>query len=279
MKKQTEQNEVAEPVEEVVTLKPWEKYHRDKLGLLTSVDYIFNEDGSVNWRAMIKPEFLYPNKDWFEIRKLDMPQSVEGLEDKQLLIMLGGIKELAKLRGFHSVDYDVRNVRDDYVVAKCTINWMGNYESSFEEVDYSEVANATAANTDDFCFKFLETIACNRAFVRCVRNYLNVHIVGADEMDKSKNRVSEPLETTISNALPISAQGTLEKAVHEKLNLVDFESFKVFLRSLWKKAQETENTSVLELLQEAKEWKQFKDVSAKSARVLLKIVNENSKDN
>lgn len=270
---------MAEPVEEVVTLKPWEKYHRDKLGLLTSVDYIFNEDGSVNWRAMIKPEFLYPNKDWFEIRKLDMPQSVEGLEDKQLLIMLGGIKELAKLRGFHSVDYDVRNVRDDYVVAKCTINWMGNYESSFEEIDYSEYANATAANTDDFCFKFLETIACNRAFVRCVRNYLNVHIVGADEMDKSKNRVSEPLETTISNALPISAQGTLEKAVHEKLNLVDFESFKVFLRSLWKKAQETENTSVLELLQEAKEWKQFKDVSAKSARVLLKIVNEHSKDN
>jgi hypothetical protein len=106
-----------------------------------------------------------------------------------------------------------------------------------------------------------------------------VHIVGADEMDKSKNRVSEPLETTISNALPISAQGTLEKAVHEKLNLVDFESFKVFLRSLWKKAQETENTSVIELLQEAKEWKQFKDVSAKSARVLLKIVNEHSKDN
>jgi hypothetical protein len=228
---------------------------------------------------MIKPEFLYPNKDWFEIRKLDMPQSVEGLEDKQLLIMLGGIKELAKLRGFLSVDYDVRNVRDDYVVAKCTINWMGNYECSFEEIDYSEYANATAANTDDFCFKFLETIACNRAFVRCVRNYLNVHIVGADEMDKSKNRVSEPLETTISNALPISAQGTLEKAVHEKLNLVDFESFKVFLRSLWKKAQETENTSVLELLQEAKEWKQFKDVSAKSARVLLKIVNEHSKDN
>jgi hypothetical protein len=279
MKKQTDQNEVAEPVEAVVTQKPWEKYSRDKLGLLTSVDYIFNEDGSVNWRAMIKPEFLYPNKDWFEVRKLEMPTSIEGLEDKQLLIMLGGIKELAKLRGFHSVEYDVRNVRDDYVVAKCIINWMGNYESSFEEVDYSEVANATAANTDDFCFKFLETIACNRAFVRCVRNYLNIHIVGADEMDKSKNRVSEPLETTISNVLPISAQGTLEKAVHEKLNLVDFESFKVFLRSLWKKAQETNNTTVLDVLQEAKDWGQFKDVPAKSARILLKVVNEHSKDN
>ena len=51
---------------------------------------------------------------------------------------------------------------------------------------YTDVGNATLANTDAFCAKFLETIACNRAFVRCVRNYLNIHIVGADEIDKSK---------------------------------------------------------------------------------------------
>lgn len=276
MSKQNNQNE---SVENTHVAKPWEKYQRDKLGLLTSVNYVFNEDGSVNWRAMIKPEFLYPNKDWFELRKLEVPSSIEGLEDKQLLIMLGGIKELAKLRGFCSVRYDVCNVKDDYVTAKCTIEWMENYESNNDLITYQDVANATASNTDDFCFKFLETIACNRAFVRCVRNYLNIHIVGADEIDKSKNRVKEPMEVITSNALPISAQGTLEKAVHEKLGLPDFESFKVFLRNLWKKAQETEDASTIALLQEAKDWKQFKDVSAKSARVLLKIVNENSKDN
>jgi len=280
MSEQNNQEEADPQVEDSSeTLKPYQKYRRNDIGLIDSVNYVFNDDGSVDWRAMIKPEFLYPNKDWFELRKLAVPASIEGLEDKQLLIMLGGIKELAKLRGFHSVSYDVRNERENYVTAKCTIEWIGNYESDRKIVVYEDVANATASNTDDFCLKFLESIACNRAFVRCVRNFLNIHIVGADEIDKSKNRVAEPIETITSNALPISAQGTLEKAVHEKLKLADFEAFKVYLRTLWKKAQETEDSSTLALLQEAKDWKQFKDVSAKSARVLLKIVNENTKDN
>ena len=46
-------------------------YKRNEHGLLENVDYEFNEDGSVNWRAMIKEEFLYPNKDWFVSRKKD----------------------------------------------------------------------------------------------------------------------------------------------------------------------------------------------------------------
>ena len=73
-------------------------YIRNRYGLLENKEYIFNEDGSIDWRSMIKPEFLYPNKGWFDIRNKTVPTSVDGLEDKQLLIMLGGIKELAKLR-------------------------------------------------------------------------------------------------------------------------------------------------------------------------------------
>ena len=48
-------------------------WKRNQHGLLESVEYIFNDDGSVNWRAMINPEHLYPNKDWFEMRKMQMP--------------------------------------------------------------------------------------------------------------------------------------------------------------------------------------------------------------
>jgi hypothetical protein len=276
----SEQSDALEEVLAQLDFPSKKRYSRNELGLIETVDYVFNEDSSVNWRAMIKPEFLYPNKDWFEARKFPMPPSIEGLDDKQLLIMLGGIKELAKLRGFTSVKYDVNNVREDYVVAKCTIEWIPNYESDGMYVTYQDVANATASNTDDFCLKFLETIACNRAFVRCVRNFLNIHIVGADEIDKSKNRVVEASDAFVpSNALPITAQGTLEKVVNEKLKLKDFEAFKGFLRGLWKKAQESNDETMISLLQEAKDWKQFKDVPAKSSRVLLKVVNENSKDN
>ena len=66
---------------------------------------------------------------------------------------------------------------------------------------YSDTANATLDNTDSFCAKFLETIACNRAFVRCVRNYLGVHIVGADEIDKSENKtpITKEIRDSFSN--------------------------------------------------------------------------------
>ena len=53
-------------------------YKRNEHGLLENVEYEFSEDGSVDWRAMIKSEFLYPNKDWFEARKKDVPTSSEA---------------------------------------------------------------------------------------------------------------------------------------------------------------------------------------------------------
>lgn len=247
---------------------PFEKYKRNEYGLIKGVDYEFNEDGSINWRAMIKPEFLYANKDWFEYRKQAAPSSIEGLNDKQLLIMLGGIKELAKLRGFNNVSYEVSNVADEYVTAKCQITWIGNYETDNRVVVFEDIANATADNTDDFCIKFLETIACNRAFVRCVRNFLNIHIVGADEIDKSKNRVVDLGDMLVSTAIPVTPQGALEKAVNEKLKINSFDGFKEYLRTLW--------TSEAYRNQEAKNWESFKDVPAKESRILLKIINANN---
>jgi hypothetical protein len=83
------------------------KFIRNEFGLLDNVDYEFAEDGSVNWRSMIKDEHLFPNKSWFDLRKKDVPRSIDGLKDHQLLIKLSGIKELAKLRGFTDVYYDV----------------------------------------------------------------------------------------------------------------------------------------------------------------------------
>jgi len=279
----TQNNEILDsetPIIQEVNNKPPHsiEFKRNEYGLLGSVNYSFNEDGSVNWRSMIKPEFLYPNKDWFDLRKQTVPSSAEGLTDKQLLIMLGGIKELAKLRGFTKVKYSLDYPRDNYVVAKCSIEWMPNYENA-ESVIYEDVANATSDNTDLFCLKFLETIACNRAFVRCVRNFLNIHIVGADEIDKSKNRVSDVAELMISNAVPITAQGALEKAVNELLHVQTLEDFKAFLREIWKKAGTSEKQELSELLSDAKEWNVFKDIPSKQSRMLLKLTNEHKKNN
>lgn len=243
-------------------------YLRDQFGLLENVDYKFNEDGSVDWRAMIKPEFLYPNKERFKGKTI--PDSVEGLADNQLLIMLGGIKELAKLRGFHSIKYKTRHVSDGYVSATCTIHWRRNYESDGTEVIYSDVANATIQNTDSFCAKFLETIACNRAFVRCVRNFLNVHIVGADEIDKSKgadNSKSIEYEGTDSVNVTLTPSSMLEKAVKEKNGTASFDNFKKdLLRQFWKEEKYRND--------EAKDWSSFSDIPPKECRKLLTLVKK-----
>lgn len=250
------------------TLSPFQKYSRNEYGLLNSVNYHFNDDGSINWRKMIKNEFLYPNKGWFDLRKKEFPNSIEGLADNQLLIMLGGIKELAKLRGFENVSYEVLNIGDNYVTAKCQIAWIGNYETDNRVVAFEDVANATADNTDDFCIKFLETIACNRAFVRCVRNFLNIHIVGADEIDKSKTALPSTLQENgyDSSVVPITPTNILEKILREKRNITDFNGFKELLRELWS-SDSYRNESV-------KEWNKFEDIPAKEARLLLSIITK-----
>ena len=237
-------------------------YKRNGEGLLENVDYIYSEDGSVNWRAMIKPEYLYPNRGWFEARNQPVPDVGAGLEDNQLLIMLGGIKHLAKLRGYRGVAYEVDNVSDGYVIAKCRIAWLPNYESLCG-IEYEDVANATLDNTDSFCAKFLETIACNRAFVRCVRNYLNINIVGSDEIDKSKG-VSQSYESD-SVAAPITPIDLLEKTLSDKYNVGSFQDCKGVLRELWKMN--------LYRNEEAKDWSSFKDIPAKEARKLIAVLN------
>ena len=234
-------------------------WKRNEHGLLDSVDYIFNDDGSVNWRAMINPEHLYPNKDWFEIRKMPMPNSIEGLDDSQLLIKLGGIKELAKLRGFHNVTYDITESSDSRVVVQCMINWIENYEGSCSQT-FASIANATTNNTNGFAAKFLECIAENRAFVRTVRNFLGIHIVGADEIDSSKNKA--PIEVaTASVAKDISPQGILK----EKAG-TDFDSFKGCLRAWYKTNAYTNDPEII------KTWNDYKDIPAKECRKLLKLL-------
>jgi hypothetical protein len=240
------------------------KYKRNELGLIDGVEYKFNEDGSINWRAMIKPEHLYPNKDWFETRKLQVPDSIEGLGDHQLLVKLAGIKELARLRGFLDVQFKIETISSHYATAVCSISWMPNYESDGNAQTFTSTANATSENCSGFGVKFLEPIAENRAFVRSVRNYLNIHIVGDDEIDKSKNKVAyEESESIVQSLTPQSA---LKNSAKQNLGCEDFEAFKKHLRKLWK--DETYKN------EEAANWNSFEDIPIKESRKLLSIVSK-----
>jgi len=235
-------------------------YQRDENGLLKNIQYQFNEDGSVNWRAMIKDEHLFPNKSWFDLRKKDCPRSIEGLADHQLLIKLSGIKELARLRGFRDVSYHVQACEPNHVAISCSIEFLPNYETCNESVTFQDMANATVENTNSFAKKFLETIACNRAFVRCVRNFLNVHIVGDDEIDKSDNKSQG------SKLNDLSPAGVLKKELKDKHSISSYEDFLPMLRELHKDGLVSIETETI------KKWNDFSDISAKDCRILLGII-------
>jgi len=233
-----------------------ESFQRDEHGLLKNIQYVFNDDGSINWRKMVNDEHLFPNAQAFNGNP---PNSIEGIPDHKLLIKLAGIKELARLRGFSDIAYEVVKCELDHVAVVCTINFIGNYETSNESISFQDMANATLDNTHDFGQSFLETMACNRSFVRAVRNFLNIHIVGADEIDKSNKKSSFKK----SNSKPsLSPQSMLDTAFDG-----NFDDFISDLRKLWAK-NIYKNKDITN-------WKSFDDIPIKEARILIKLIKEN----
>lgn len=155
---------------------------RDESGLIVQpkIDYVFNEDGTVDWRKMVKEEFLVPNK------QRTQETDVSKLKDSELIILLGGIKELAQIRGYTNVRYDIVSPSPDYVVATCSIDWIPNYETEERAVTFSAIGDASPSNTQSFAKFFLGPIAENRSFVRCVRNFLKINIVAQEELGNTK---------------------------------------------------------------------------------------------
>ena len=170
------------------------KIERDADGLIKSpqINYIFNDRGQIDWRKMIKPEFLVPNKD------RTSETDISKIPDSQLIILLGGIKELAQIRGFTDVTYEVSCPNPEYVLAVCKINWTPNFETENRAVSYSAIGDAHPLNTKDFARNFLGPTAENRAFVRCVRNFLKINIVAQEELPPSQKGKESSSEGSMS---------------------------------------------------------------------------------
>jgi hypothetical protein len=189
---------------------PPKLFIRNSFGLLENdnINYIFNDDGSINWRAMVKTQYLVPN------RQRTQETDVSKLEDKDLLILLGGIKELAQIRGFTSVEYNVVTATDNYFATSCKITWIPNYETGNRPVTFEALADASLVNTKDFARYFLAAIAENRAFVRCVRNFLKINIVSQEELGDAKLGLVAKEDTEKEN--PMNPTVLLEKIMQDK---------------------------------------------------------------
>lgn len=234
-------------------------FSRDEFGLLECVNYNFNEDNTINWRSMINKEHLVPNRDALKNQKdVNLKEvDVTALQDNQLLILLAGIKELAQIRGYKNVRYDVIQAQPDYVAVKCTIDWLANYETSNQEVSFSALADAHLDNTKDFAKNFLMAIAENRAFVRAVRSFLKINIVGNDEMGKTTH-IDTEIESSVTATQPIAL---LQKTMDE--HKITFEQVK--------------NGAVQKKMAGAENWNNLDDISPLSMFTIISGIKNKNK--
>lgn len=163
------------------------KIERDENGLIKGVNYIFDSTGLVDWRAMVKQEHLVPNK------QRTQETDVSKLEDKDLLILLQGTKELAFLRGFTDIHYNIVAASPSYCCVSCRMTWIPNFETENKITYFESIGDAHYDNTDSFAKNYLAAIAENRAFVRCVRNCLRIAVLSKEEIGGGKN--SEPAQS------------------------------------------------------------------------------------
>lgn len=241
-------------------------FRRNEDGLLDNVDYKFDEFGFIDWKSMIPKEYVYPNKNWFIKHNKAIPDSVEGLTEDQLVVSLKGLKWALKIRGYTSVDTSVVKNEDGSVSANCSICFIPNFETRYsspyndEAVTYSDCGNASSENTVNIYNKFLEPIAVNRAFCRCVRNFLNIHSVSDEELDTNFLMESDqpPSESKPNFTKP---QEVLENLAKEK-KYEDFESFKADFKNLGY------------FHKKADQWVEYSNLPAKEARILISKLNK-----
>lgn len=151
-----------------------------RFGLIENIEYSLDENGFIDWKAMLPQKYLFINEQKLKELGKDAPESIDEIEDSMKMVKLGGIKWLARIRGYEGVSFTLLENAPNAVV-KCKIDWVPNIENPLG-ASYEEIASCGPSNSDSFSKKYLEVIASNRAFARCVRNFLNIDIVSEEEV-------------------------------------------------------------------------------------------------
>jgi hypothetical protein len=233
------------------------QFKRNELGLFDNVEYKYLSDGYIDWRAMVNNKFLIPNDMYFKNHGLPTPPSIDGLSDEQLYIRLPGVRELARLRGIEKIERPVSyQLPDGGAVASCKITFLPNFETNFQPLVYEEIASATRSNCN--YIDFAETIACNRAFVRAVKNALNIYILSDEEIKK------EPISNTIDQTSPLVCLKEIISNVPLKdgktLKISTIEELKNFL---------PHTRAYKNRVEEVNSWQSFEQIPTEEVKVLI----------
>jgi hypothetical protein len=238
--------------EETVELTPSQMLERNECGLLTHLKYEFDDLGFVNYRKLIPAEFLVPNRQIFIKKDLPVPRTIDGLDDKEILVLLAGWRWLARVRGFKSIEHQILECNPESVVVKTTVCWRGNYETNNEDICFSALATASVLNTASFAQQYLAEIAENRGFSRAVRGFCNISLVGFDEINPEGDKNSPAIETE-----PNKPHGVLQRKLEERGKT--FEKFK---------------SEYVKRNPEAAEWQSINDIPLKEVWDILEAIKK-----
>ena len=188
-------------------------------GLIDGVEYIYLENGRINWLKMIPEEYLYINLDPRRIARIEKQLSKpiaevqkSEVKDTDLVITLQGLRYILDLRGYKQSKIKLDYCSPDYAAATCEIVFLSNLEESFEQT-FTASACAHKNNTKSFYQAYLVEAASNRALCRAVRQFLKINIVSNEELGQEKDA---PIEETTPTDNPMSPRFLLQRIISEK---------------------------------------------------------------
>lgn len=224
---------------------------RNGSGLLDNVNYIYSIDGTIDYRKMVPKEFLVPNA------LTTTETDITKLTDKDILIVLKGIRWLANLRGFSSVKFSDIIASTEYVLTKCQITFIANYETNNSQIVFESLGDASIGNTRGFGKNFLSACAENRAFSRCVRNFLNLGIVSEEEIESAnpiQNNTNADSPAIVLKQLMDQQSYTFEK-IKDKLVNDNIENAKN-----WQKIEDIPNSVIFDIIKRINKKKKKEEV-------------------
>ena len=199
----------------------------ENFGLVEGTEYKYDDAGFIDWRKMIPDKYFYIKKS--SLNK-NPKLTVKEAEDKDLVILLGGIRYVATLRGLAAVEHTQIQASDKFAWVDCQIFFIPNCEDS-NGATSSGVANASLETTSGFGQNYLVEMASNRAFCRAVRNWLRINIVSNEEISGGNQKLEEIIEVP---------ETTEELSIHKELQKL-VNKHEVFSLDKIKEVMEKEN--------------------------------------
>lgn len=143
-------------------------------------EYHYTAEGLIDWKAEVDPRFLYIPRE-LEAKVVQLTGKplaevdLKALPENLVRIKIGGLNQLAHLRGVRSCTYPILQTRESFAAAVCELELIPNIESDMMPEVWSAMASASPLSMDLKMRPYMETFAENRSFGRAVKRALQIN--------------------------------------------------------------------------------------------------------